>query len=157
MIKMEAFYKNGLRFECSRCSVCCGGGSPRVVYLSKRDLLELCKFFNMTSESFVSKYCRQITYYYGAIVLALKEQKNHDCILWQNGCTAYKARPLQCSTYPFWTWMIEDKSLWDECASECKGMNRGRLWSREEIEELSKRYSENLPLTIEEFEKLSKP
>ena len=150
---MEKFYKKGLHFECKKCSVCCGK-SPRMVYLSKRDLLELSSFFKISPNDFCQKYCRWVNYYYGATVLALKEKKNYDCILWQQGCSAYKARPIQCSTYPFWTWMIEDKSLWDECAQECPGMNTGPLWPAEIIEKNSKDYTENKPLTIEEFQEI---
>lgn len=148
---MEEFYSNGLRFECTRCSGCCGK-TPGVVYLSKRDLMELCKFFDMTAQAFVEKYCKWENYYYGQIVLALQSKKNNDCILWDNGCSSYDARPVQCSTYPFWTWMVKDKSMWEECAQDCPGMNKGRLWSKEEIEECMKSYDDNVPLTKEEFD-----
>ena len=87
-------------------------------------------------------------------VLALKEQKNYDCILWNNGCTAYEGRPIQCSTWPFWSWMIEDRKTWDEYAQECPGMNKGRLWTFEEIEKNRKQYENNKPLYREEVEKL---
>lgn len=153
MEKKEPFYKNGLNFACARCSFCCGH-SPGFVYLSKRDLDALCSYFKMSISEFVLKYCRWADYYYGTQVLALKEQKNYDCILWNNGCTAYEGRPIQCSTWPFWSWMIEDRKTWDECAQECPGMNKGRLWTFEEIETNRKQYENNKPLYREEVEKL---
>ena len=104
----EPFYKAGLNFGCQRCSFCCGH-SPGFVYLSRRDLTALCDFFKLSVKEFVEKYCRWADYYYGTKVLALQEQKNYDCILWNSGCTAYEARPIQCSTYPFWSWMLEDR------------------------------------------------
>ena len=146
---LNKFYAQGLHFECQRCSFCCGH-SPGFVYLSKRDLTELCNFYNLKIKDFVEKYCRWADYYYGETVLALQEQKNYDCILWQNGCSAYSARPVQCSTYPFWAWMIKDKKTWDECAQECPGMNKGRLWSFEEIEKNKHAYVANKPLKKEE-------
>ena len=149
----KCFYENGLHFECQRCSFCCGH-SPGYVYLSKRDLLTLCKHFNLSIKDFVEKYCRWADYYYGTQVLALIEQKNYDCILWNNGCTAYEARPVQCSTYPFWSWMLADEKTWNECAADCPGMNKGRLWSVKEITEAKKAYSENTPLHREEVEAL---
>ena len=151
----EKFYKNGLKFECQRCSFCCGH-SPGFVYLSKRDLMELCGFFKMSVKDFVSKYCRWADYYYGTQVLALLEKKNYDCILWENGCSAYEARPIQCSTYPFWAWMIEDEKTWNECAADCPGMNKGKLWPVEEIEKCKKAYVENVPLHREEVMELIK-
>ena len=147
----EPFYKDGLNFGCQRCSFCCGH-SPVFVYLSRRDLTALCDFFKLSVKEFVEKYCRWADYYYGTKVLALQEQKNYDCILWNNGCTAYEARPIQCSTQPFWSWMLEDRKTWDECAAECPGMNKGRVWSFEEIEENLKKYDENKPLHKEDLE-----
>ena len=146
---MENFFKDGLRFECKRCSFCCGH-SPGFVYLSQRDLDALCKHFDMTRGQFVQKYCRIADYYYGKKVLALKEKKNYDCILWDSGCSAYEARPVQCSTYPFWDWMTADRKTWDECAADCPGMNHGRLWSCEEIEKNRRDYAANTPLEVDE-------
>ena len=146
----EKFYKNGLNFACQRCSFCCGH-SPGFVYLSRRDLTELCTYFKMSVKDFVNKYCRWVDYYYGETVLALQEQKNYDCILWNNGCTAYQGRPVQCSTWPFWSWMIKTKAMWEECAKECPGMNKGRLWTFEEIEENRIAYDQNKPIKKEEL------
>lgn len=148
--KMSSFYENGLKFECQRCSFCCGH-SPGYVYLSYRDLDELCKFFGMSREDFIEKNCRWVEYYYGETVLALKEKTNYDCWLWENGCSAYSARPIQCSTYPFWTWMIKDEQMWNECAKDCPGMNKGKTWPVQKIEEQKKLYSENIPIKKDEF------
>ena len=110
----------------------------------------------MTVKDFVEKYCRWADYYYGSKVLALLEKKNYDCILWENGCSCYEARPVQCSTYPFWAWMIKDEKTWNECAKDCPGINKGKLWSVEEIEENRKKYVENIPLRKEEVEEMIK-
>ena len=116
--------------------------------------MTLCEHFKMSVKDFVEKYCRWADYYYGTQVLSLQEKKNYDCILWDSGCSAYEARPIQCSTYPFWSWMIADEKTWNECAAECPGMNKGRLWPVEEIEANKKAYVENEPLHREEVEKL---
>ena len=147
---MKSFYEDGLHFECKRCSGCCGK-TPGVVYLSKRDLLTLCNFYGMTPQIFIEKYCKWEMYYGGKIVLALQSKKNNDCILWDEGCSAYEARPIQCSTYPFWDWIVKDKSMWDECSADCPGMNNGRLWSKKEIESYSTQYADNTPLDQEDF------
>lgn len=153
--KTEKFYENGLRFECKRCSFCCGH-SPGFVYLSKRDLDSLCKALKLKYFEFIKKYCRKADYYYGRQVLALLEKSNYDCILWENGCSVYEARPVQCSTYPFWSWMIKDEDSWNECSKDCMGMNDGRLWSKEEIEKAKTSYDKNRPMFIEEVEELLK-
>ena len=149
----EPFYKNGLKFTCKRCSFCCGH-SPGFVYLSKSDLERLCEHFKMTALDFAQKYCRWANYYHGDTVLALQEQKNYDCILWKDGCTAYQARPLQCSTYPFWSWMVKDKSAWDEVAKDCPGMNSGQLWPKDYIDKTITAYDQNTPITKPQFDTL---
>ncbi|MBR1911232.1 MAG: YkgJ family cysteine cluster protein [Treponema sp.] len=146
---MNSFYENGLQFGCKRCSGCCGK-TPGVVYLSKKDLHALCAFFEMTAPQFIETYCKKETYYEGKTVLALQSRKNNDCILWKDGCIAYEARPIQCSTYPFWEWIVRDKAMWDDCARDCPGMNSGRVWTKQEIESSSKQYAENVPLQLEE-------
>ncbi len=50
--------------------------------------------------------------------------------------------------------MIADEKTWNECAAECPGMNKGRVWPLEEIEANKKAYVENTPLHKEEVEKL---
>lgn len=147
----EVFYKNGLNFSCKRCSACCGH-SPGFVYLSKYDLQKLCAYLDLSIKEFVERYCRWADYYYGTTVLALQEKKNYDCILWDNGCTTYEARPIQCSTYPFWSWMVQDKKTWDEVAADCSGMNSGQLWDAEYIEKAKKDYDDNVPIKKEEVE-----
>ena len=151
----EKFYKDGLNFECQRCSFCCGH-SPGFVYLSLKDLDLLCEYHKMERAAFIEKYCRWVNYYGGATVLSLKEKKNYDCILWESGCSCYEARPVQCRTYPFWSWMIKDKEMWNECAETCPGMNKGRLWTYEEIELNRHEYDANFPLEKEEYEALKK-
>lgn len=145
----KKFYEDGLQFECQRCSFCCGH-SPGFVYLSERDLRALCEYKKMSIKEFVGCYCRWADYYYGQQVLALIEKKNYDCVLWENGCSCYPARPVQCSTYPFWNWMIADKETWDDCAKECPGMNKGKTWPVEVIEENKQKYVQNIPLRREE-------
>lgn len=147
---MGKIYENGLNFECQRCSFCCGH-SPGYVYLSRRDLDALCDFFKMSVKEFVEKNCRWVEYYYGAEVLALKEKPNYDCWLWEDGCSAYVARPVQCSTYPWWSWMVKSQEMWDDCAKDCPGMNKGRKWTYEEIEEQKQKYDANTPLKREDL------
>ena len=93
----NCFYENGLNFQCQRCSHCCKD-EPGFVYLSKIDLQNLLTCYNLTKEEFIEKYCRFVPYYDGSEVLCLLEKENYECILWDNGCTAYNARPIQCST-----------------------------------------------------------
>ncbi|WP_191014821.1 YkgJ family cysteine cluster protein [Treponema zioleckii] len=148
------FYEKGLKFSCNRCSGCCRL-SPGYVYLSWSDLTNLCRWFKVSFEEFVKVYCRWVQYYDDSEVLCLKEKTNYDCILWKTGvgCEAYENRPVQCSTFPFWTWMLESEKVWNECASDCPGINAadGKLWSKEEIEQQRNAYENNKPIHKNEF------
>ncbi|MCQ2610119.1 MAG: YkgJ family cysteine cluster protein [Treponema sp.] len=146
----SCFFENGLNFECQRCSSCCRL-SPGVVYLSQRDLTSLCEWFKISEQEFIDKYCRWVGYYGGLEALALQELKNYDCILWKagTGCEAYGARPVQCSTFPFWTWVIENKESWEDMSKDCPGINKGKHWSKDEIGIQQIEYAHNKPITRE--------
>ena len=141
----DSFYKDGLRFSCKMCSYCCRG-EPGFVYLSRTDLDQLLKETKSEETEFIEKYCRWVPYYDGSEVLCLKETEKFDCIFWNGGCSVYKARPVQCSTYPFWDYLLKDKKSWDEGAKDCPGINNGELHSFEEINMKNAAYRSNKPI-----------
>ena len=141
----NCFYENGLNFQCQRCSHCCKD-EPGFVYLSKNDLQNLLACYNLTQEEFIKKYCRFVPYYDGSEVLCLLEKENYECILWDNGCTAYNARPIQCSTYPFWSYILKNQQTWNEEAKECPGINKGEKVSFTDIQKAKEMYESNFPL-----------
>lgn len=145
----EKFYDKGLQFSCKQCSHCCKD-EPGFVYLSKSDLTNLLEWFKLEKSVFIEKYCRFVPFYDGSEVLSLQEKPNYDCIFLNNGCSAYMARPTQCSTYPFWTYLLKDKESWDREALDCPGINTGNLHSKELIEEAKFKYENNHPLRREE-------
>jgi Fe-S-cluster containining protein len=95
---------------------------------------------------FIDTYCRWIPYFDNTEILALKEKPDFDCILWDNGCSAYDARPVQCTTYPFWDLFLADRDLWDAEALECPGINQGDLYSFDEIANSLGAYRDNKPV-----------
>jgi hypothetical protein len=69
--------------------------------------------------------------------LSLAEKKNYDCVFWdQGGCAVYEDRPVQCSTFPFWSSILVSRESWLEAARDCPGIGKGELRAREYIEEL---------------------
>lgn len=141
----SCFYDNGLKFSCKRCSHCCRH-EPGYVYLSEQDLTNLCQWFKLNEQEFIEKYCRWVPYYDGTEVLCLQEKIGYDCILWDSVCTAYSARPIQCSTYPFWTFLLENEKSWNQEANECPGINCGEFHTKEEIESNLNAYKNNRPI-----------
>ncbi|MCL2277022.1 MAG: YkgJ family cysteine cluster protein [Treponema sp.] len=128
------FYSSGLKFSCKRCSSCCRHESG-YVYLSENDLINLQKAVKTDRKTFIDSYCRWVYGWDGEKVLSLKEKNNKDCVLWENGCTVYNYRPLQCVTFPFWENIVASKESWEIAAGGCPGMNSGELHSESSIKE----------------------
>lgn len=149
----NCFFQDGLKFSCKQCSHCCRH-EPGFVYLSKNDLTKLSTWFNLDIQEFCNRYCRWVDYYQGTKVLCLQEKQNFDCIFWDNGCKAYEARPIQCKTYPFWSFIIKDKQSWFEESKSCPGINNGQVHPIEEILFAEELYSGNVPLSYTDFIKM---
>jgi len=47
----------------------------------------------------------------------------------------YEARPIQCSTFPFWQNVISSKADWDREAADCPGIGHGPIVSASDIGE----------------------
>ena len=128
------FYTGGLDFECTRCSRCCRH-DPGYVFLTEKDLKTLSRLFSLDTKTFIEKYCK-IVNLGGFGRISLIEKSNNDCIFWENGgCSVYTARPLQCKTYPFWSSALNSKEDWDALGRNCPGINQGKHYTVEEIEE----------------------
>jgi Fe-S-cluster containining protein len=138
-MKKQPFYFGGLRFSCARCSSCCRHESG-FVFLSESDLSLLAAECRMEYNDFMNLYCRWAPGFPGGARgggmerLSLREKPNFDCIFWDGACTVYRARPLQCKTFPFWESILRSGEAWNLAASGCPGMGRGTLYGRSEIE-----------------------
>ncbi|MFI3257390.1 MAG: YkgJ family cysteine cluster protein [Spirochaetales bacterium] len=143
----EVFYSEGLHFHCKQCSHCCRH-EPGYVYLSQTDLSNLCVCLDMNAEDFIQAYCRIVPYYNGTDVLALQEKPNYDCIFWDKTCTVYNVRPVQCITYPFWSFVLKDNESWQQESKHCPGINCGTLFTKEKIQDALHRYTANVPITM---------
>jgi Fe-S-cluster containining protein len=135
-----AFYDNGLRFECQRCSACCRF-EPGIVRIHDEDEKALMEFLKLEKKEFEERYCRPGFARDGGPELWLKEKPNYDCIFWDaeacegGGCIVYPVRPKQCVTWPFWAYNISSRAAWQDAARDCPGIDKGRLWTKEEIEQ----------------------
>lgn len=119
----ECFWKNGISFLCTRCSACCRY-EPGFVFLVESDREAILKTLNIDYETFVRNYCRWVPFSDGYEYLSLTEKQNYDCIFWDNGCSIYKARPLQCSSYPFWPNALQSLDVWRAVTAGCSARIR---------------------------------
>ena len=72
--------------------------------------------------------------------LPLKEiRDNGECIfLKENKCSVYKARPIQCRTWPFWSENMNTKAWNNDVVNFCPGIGKGKVISKEKIEKIIK-------------------
>ena len=131
-VASQPWYGDGLRFECTRCGNCCTG-SPGTVLVNDEEIAALAVRLELGDEEFRSRYTRVL--YDGTV--SLQEKPDYDCVFYSRseGCLVYEDRPRQCRTWPFWGSNLETSASWAREATGCPGMNRGRLYTLEEIEE----------------------
>ena len=141
-------------FQCMRCNACCSG-QPGFVWLSKRDLMALSEYFDLSIQRFALTFCRIVDL--GIVTtLSLKEKQNNDCIFLENdGCSVYPVRPVQCRTYPFWETILENEQSWIEEGKQCPGIGRSSLISSGRILDAFFERRQNAPLSIDEIAALA--
>ena len=128
------WYRDGLRFECTKCGACCTG-APGFVWVNVEEIERLAQFAGLAFDDFTRKYVRQVGNRYSLI-----ERPGGDCVFWDGavGCTVYEARPVQCRTWPFWPENLETREDWEHVESVCpgsvQGQDRGRFFSLEQIQ-----------------------
>ena len=67
---------------------------------------------------------------------SIKEDDQGRCRFFNDGCTLYPIRPLQCRTFPFWFANMRSEQRWQRIARQCPGIGTGRLYSRAQILEI---------------------
>lgn len=127
-----SWYRDGLRFECTRCGNCCTGSSGTVT-VNDAEIAALAACVEVDEAAFREQCTRVMS----DGTVSLREKPNYDCVFWarERGCLVYEARPAQCRTWPFWGTKAASRQRWDEEGRHCPGMNRGRLYTLEEIGE----------------------
>lgn len=128
----ESAHRCGLKFECLKCSSCCGGG-PGYVWLSEADIGNLSERLGLAADVFVSTCCRFVEVE-GGRALSLRERKNYDCIFLEEGrCSVYDTRPAQCRRYPFWEEIVASEEAWKAESAYCPGVGKGPIVAPEAI------------------------
>ncbi len=142
-MKKKKFYADGLHFGCTECGHCCSNPTGSVM-LSEEEAAGIADLLDMDEADFLWEYTEILQNH-----IFLKSHDNGDCIFLENErCTVYEARPMQCSTFPFWPENLKSQYRWNLVAKECPGIGEGRIYAKKEIEKIAnkmKRYEEGEP------------
>jgi len=125
----EPWYRDGLRFRCTRCGACCTG-EPGFVWVGDAELEAIAAFRGEPVEQVRALYTKA-----ARRGLSLREKLNGDCVFYdrERGCTIYPVRPPQCRTWPFWESNVATPEDWERTCAVCPGSGRGDLIPAEEI------------------------
>lgn len=76
----------------------------------------------------------------GTPVLEARDGKGCPLLTSDRRCSVHVVKPRQCSTWPFWSDMIEDAKVWEASKSYCPGLDKetGRLYGKREILEIAR-------------------
>ena len=126
----SALKKEGIRFSCTQCGYCCI--KPGSVFFSRDEIKKAAELLKTTVKSFKHKYITEKIHdnLYELYTKSACPFYNEDA-----GCVIYKARPSQCSTYPFWPNNFQNEKTIQKLFSECPGTGRGKFHSYEKIAE----------------------
>lgn len=111
-----------LRFECQRgCTQCCE--QEGFVYLTEEDLVRIAGYLGLQPVEFERQYV-----YRTKNKLRLRTPRHGRChFLADGGCSIHEVKPLQCSTFPFWSGLVDSKREWAKTAKWCPGIGQGPL------------------------------
>ena len=133
------WYVAGLHFECAQCGGCCSGPGEGYIWVTRQEIEFIAEHLKMTVEQLRQRYTRRV----GLRTTIIEDPTTKDCIFLTNragrrGCEIYPVRPSQCRSWPFWPENLKNPSAWNKAAQKCPGINRGRLYSFEEIERIKR-------------------
>ena len=131
--RSKPIIEDGLRFECqSGCIKCCA--IPGLIFVKKEEVSGMAEFFKINEEKFMEKY---ILCYFGGIYRLNCPEKEPCMFLEETGCKIYPVRPAQCRCFPFWPENINNPKNWFGLKKICPGIDKGRLYSINEITDIA--------------------
>ena len=130
----------GLHFECAQCGNCCSGPGEGCIWVTKKEIKLIADFLKITESQFRDEYIKRI----GWRTTIVEQPATKDCIFLrktdgQKKCVIYPVRPNQCITWPFWTTNLTNPKAWNKANQKCPGINRGKLYSFEQVEKIRKK------------------
>jgi hypothetical protein len=125
----DVWFRDGLRFACTRCGNCCTG-EPGYVWVDDVEIERIAAALGLSATEFEMRFVRQV-----GRRRSLIERPDGACVFFDRaaGCTIYPHRPRQCRSWPFWESNVESVESWRRVCRTCPGAGSGKLYSVDEI------------------------
>ena len=140
---MDFTYPVNIRFDCNRCSLCCGDTKQKTrhILLLETEAKKISAETSLPIPDFSSKIVDKLPYAYG-----IKKTSEGKCVfLKDNQCSIYLLRPLICVFYPFELKFEKDKLLHIfDFTLECPGINQGKVVQEKDFKKLFELAQERL-------------
>jgi len=127
LARRSYFFDQGIRFSCTQCGACCVG-EPGTIYVSQSEIEVIADSVGQAVQDFIDQYLYPFKDSY-----SIREDDAGRCLFFENGCTIYPIRPLQCRTFPFWFSNLRSEKHWLRIVRQCPGIGHGRWYTRSEI------------------------
>lgn len=120
----KVWFEKGLNFACTACGKCCLGKQTNV-FVNPAEVKAAAAALNMQLFDFVDKYTEDREEANDKLLTSIKNVNGACALLGadKKTCSIYRARPIQCRTYPFWTGNIIGEAEWKAEASRCEGIS----------------------------------
>ncbi len=130
---MRIDFPEHVRFNCSKCGLCCGDTSSRIrhVLLSLSDAREISETANRAISDFASPVDGKEPY-----MFEMKKTAKGKCVFLENNeCRIYEVRPLICRFYPFELKTREPGVYSFTATDECPGVSSAKGEATKVLEE----------------------
>jgi Fe-S-cluster containining protein len=133
------WYIGGLHFACQQCGRCCSGPQEGVIWITRQEIKILAKHLSQSPNDVQKKSLKRLR-----LSFSIRENPcSKDCIFLVNingsrTCAIYDVRPMQCRNWPFWPNNLNNPDDWNAAAMKCPGINKGRLYTFDEIEKIKR-------------------
>ena len=134
MNKVDFTYPANIRFECTRCGLCCGDTpqKTRHILLLTSEAQKIAKETSLPPADFSVEIQDKQPYSY-----EMKKAEGKCFFLKENQCTIYTLRPLICRFYPFQLTFNKDQETHVFYFTlECPAINEGKVLKRKDFEML---------------------
>ena len=135
-------YPENVRFQCTRCTKCCGDTPTRTrhIIMIEVEAKRICETTLQPIVTFAHRIKGRTPYVY-----EMRKKQTGKCVfLNEASCTVYALRPLVCQFYPFKLKPGKRGGHLFSFTNECPGIGEGKQLTLEEFRELMREAKDRL-------------